>query len=484
MMMQRYYAFWVLLFIFSFTFFAGVQSLRAESTAKDIEIPVRVYADGKPVNTPGSSRCFVLVFKIVEFNEQLKQSLECFFDNILKEQDRLMILFNTDTLLFKNIVDIAKSHSIVERAIRRQCELMTKSQKTDLKKTGEFISKLRRDFERNVSSKISSVGETRIYQHYYMVYFRSYLRRYLDILLDYNKRYLIPDLDRWHLFAGEIKNSEKEKQVIYFHQVSRLPRLSKRNRMMIKKMIDDLANSESSNPDDEYDYEKKISRLLGSIDEALSVTAVFPTEEISILFDKINASFSSIRIDNGTELEEDMVKDTRFQPTSERIEKELTQIASRTGGSVIDLRPAAKADQVHHRIHSGLKKSSNPIHRLHDDANVRTGNNDEYIEKKSGEIKKVRLKNVTIKQKTLSFEIVNFVMKESKGQRAGKLHVHIRIEDKNNKIIFDENKTLVSKKDTVNIALGLKIRKKEKYDITIAIRDLISAETYIEYSRH
>jgi hypothetical protein len=74
-------------------------------------------------------------------------------------------------------------------------------------------------------------------------------------------------------------------------------------------------------------------------------------------------------------------------------------------------------------------------------------------------------------------------MEESNSETAGKLLVHLRIEDMYNKTIFDQNKTMVSKKDTVYISIGFKLKKAGPIDVTIKVTDLISGETYIEYSR-
>jgi hypothetical protein len=78
--------------------------------------------------------------------------------------------------------------------------------------------------------------------------------------------------------------------------------------------------------------------------------------------------------------------------------------------------------------------------------------------------------------------MVNDFLKIKKKRRfIGKINIHIRLKDSSNKIIFDQNREIAAKKNTVTVSINFKWLKKGRYTFLVEVVDLLTRKTCLDY---
>jgi VWFA-related protein len=506
----------VVLIIFVVPLFAGEQEeqLREEVSVVNVEVPVRVFSKGKTVDnlmkedfelyegrkpqeingffikkqkiksvlpavhetspTVLPSRYFVLIFRINSHSEDVRKALDHVFDNMLRENDQLMVFANEKSLSFNNLNDKAKAHDLVTRVLREQAQLAH----------NRMVKYLRR-----------VEGET---EYFYLIWLEfpgamgaafDFLNVHLQIWRDFKQRYLLPDMKKYFHFAQHLEHIKKEKWVINFYQMPMFPSLKStgeaRRRVINYTDVWRIETAEG----------KVIRRLLDTLDQEMNVAANFPVADISKLFYKVNATFHSILINNPMA---DFSEKYEYRRVASDIENSLRQITKDTGGKLIASNNISKAlnvieekETVYYlltyapdnpnkvgKIRVKVKEKNCRV--VYDD-NIRADYINEYLQKIEAQTPDIQLQNLTFAGKKLSLMITDFLIKEEKQGVSGNVYLRVRIKDKNEKVLYDKNKTLQPRKNIITISIPFNWLNKGKYNIIADVKDLMTGKTEMKF---
>ncbi len=499
--------------------------VKEEVSVVNIEVPVRVFAKGeavdhlkktdfklyedkKPQNIHGfykikrkirvqepepaaeedsraelSARYFVLVFRITDYNQDLKKGLDYIFKNILKRDDQLLVFVNDSTLFLNNLADKENTQAVIDQVLRSQ-GLESRQLLTN------YLYKIKGLLERTkieLNADDTSSGLIDPQQAYALL---EFLNKYLLTWKEYKNRYLVPDMDKYYNFAQFLEKIRLEKWVISFYQVELFPNLQLSGEF--RRKIDRSLSSWLQERSEDVAFARKIMSLLHTLDRELSSAENFPAEEISKLFYKVGATFHSILM---TVHKETNVRDLEYKSLSTDIENSLREITAKTGGelmatnnleSALD-RLVEKEDIVYMLTYAPenprktgkikVELSDNNLdYKVIYDRNMREDYIREYLERKRAEAPAVQLQEVAFKDKKLSMTITDFLMKTMGKKNTGRLSVHIHIKDSRNDTVYDEQKNIEAEKQMVSLSLEFSRLKKESYHIMIDVKDLLTGK--------
>lgn len=323
----------------------------------NVEVPVRVFLDGKPLDTLGKSdfqlyegddlqeingfslrrkklitqqitiqegreavalpaRYFVLVFRILEYNRQLQRGIEYFFSDILRDQDQLLILVNDRTLVLNQDIWQIKRQEILEQVLREEAVRASQELEAYFVRVGQDIdqNRLRAQMERNFDFSILPII--------------NLLQRYLEAWQEFKIKYLAPDLDKFYNFARHLKKIKAEKWVLSFYQVQMFPKMKISG--PLRRQMDDLIGELSGLGAAATQFARVISRLLDEIDRELNFADEFPAEQIGKMLLHVNTTYHCFisRVER-----EGLSEDLEYKKVASDMENSLREITRRSGGS-------------------------------------------------------------------------------------------------------------------------------------------------------
>jgi len=429
----------------------------------------------------GKGRYFVLVFRISEFNNQLKKGLNYVFDKVLKKTDQLLIFINDKTLSVNNLENPLSTKEVVSKILHKE----SVKAKYRLTKIFNTINNELSVTEFNIltASSMARPGVETV----------KFLEKYIQIWDSYKKLYLTPSVDDYYNFARYLQKINKEKWVINFYQIEMFPKLKRYGEMMsrIRNQIGKLQGS--SRGEDVY-YSRKISNLLMKLNISLNATTDFPSDEISKLFYKVNTVFHSIFINTTKVI---LSKDVEFRKISSNLENSLREITKKTGGTLISSGNIAKSveklinkeDILYMLTYSpdGKKigkikiETRNPKYKVVYDNNMRDKYIKRYFKKKESLIPSVKIESVKLNGNKLSLNILDYYFRMENGKRLGKLKIHIRVANKSGKVFFNQRKVIVANKKNFKITLSLMNLEKGKYDVIVDVLDILTEKKDMKY---
>jgi hypothetical protein len=180
------------------------------------------------------------------------------------------------------------------------------------------------------------------------------------------------------------------------------------------------------------------------------------------------------------------------------IEKGLADIARRTGGLGIanpsSIRTAMEAVRdSEDNIYTLIYTEKNPAvtgeldirvnnKNYHVYPIIASGDFSQYIKSRlDSQTPSVHFGDVTFKNKKINITIVDFLIKEIGKKKTGSIAVRIYIKDnRGEKILFDQEKTMLPQKDTVQISLEFSWLKKGSYEIGVHVNDLLTGKSAIK----
>lgn len=447
-------------------------------------------------------RFIILEFHISHYSDRVKEGLVFVFNELLKEDDRLLVVTKDFSLNFDPVADKTMALPVINRILKDQADWTGGQINAELQEIGKFADKIRKEAKRDVDPNLSPGRGTGVHPHYYMKYFKFAIEKYLDMLLDYKRNFFLPNFYRYHDLAGQIENTDGEKWLFSFYELPVTPRFSGRNRQMIVEWIKELSQREWL---DELDYTRKLERLQGDIDDVFDVSkdaedntgTIF--NEMTRLFYKSGITYLPVFI-GPPDQKPGQFSTYPKKEVADAMAGRLAQTARFTGGNFIDA-ANLQSGLENLLIHKGpyYLLSCNPTSRKINsitvkttDKNFQTLYNDhvrsrffeDILEKKNKLPPTVRLENVSFKNKQLSMSIAGFFFKDrgkddkidNKNIR-GKLNVHIVVLDQKKKPVFNQGKGFDADKKTLALSLGFKQLAKGDYNIAIQVKDVITGKS-------
>lgn len=441
--------------------------------------------------SPSLSRCFVLVFHLNEYSEQIQEGLTHFLNNLLREKDQLLIIANDKTLFYNDLRDKEKIFPTIDRVLREESKQTRERMYNELKENETFMNKIRTRASRESVRDYINNYKSGIHLHYYMKYIKFSIEQYINALSEYKKKYIVPKIDEYYKISELIKKIKKEKWMINFQQIGAIPELKKSNRAFILKLVTDLENSVMG---DELLYSRLFKKSLDNIDDLFNNITGIPIDEISKLFYKVDVTFNAILVptDTGT-----LSKNKKYQGICTNIEESLGAAAFNTGGNFImsnNIKNALETIKEKEDLYYLLTytpKNPEKIGKIRVEVNNKKykvlyknnyGENffNRYKKKETSETPSIQLKDLSFNKNKFSMIITNFQMKKGQNGETGKIIVRIRIRDlQDNNIQFDQSRTMLPQEDVVTISLNFPRLKKGNYDFIVDAGDLISGKVCI-----
>jgi hypothetical protein len=319
----------------------------------------------------------------------------------------------------------------------------------------------------------------------------QFLTKYKALWEEYQKMYLTPDINRFYHFSKYLENIKAKKWVLNFYQFELFPHFRVGSRTLTKLRAYAQQYLEYQQDVASHAWAKYIMTILDHFAD-LNVRKTFPSEEVSKLFYKVDATFHScfIRTTNTA-----FMDDFDYKEVSSDIEETLKSITDITGGENIvsnNLVDSLKTIQEKEDVYYVLtyapldpEKKAGKIkvkvkrkkHKAFYDDNLRADYINEYLAKMEKEFTppKVKIKDFSFRRKILSFTVTDYLVKEIEKVLTGKVKIRIRLVDWASESLFDQSKALTTKKDEVKISIGaFKKLKSGEYNFLIDVTDLFN----------
>lgn len=449
-------------------------------TRKKINIEDDISSSEEPAEVKG--RYFVLVFKVTEFNDQLKKGLDYLFNNLFRKNDQLLIFVNEKTFFINNLNNLSSIREVVSKMLHDE----------SIKAKHRLFMILDRINTELSYSKFNQIMAGSMAQP--ALEMIKFLEKYIFIWDNYRKKYLTPSVDDYYNFARYLQKIDKEKWVINFYQIEMFPKLKNSGEMMqsIRALISQL---QTSNRGEDVFHSRTLSNLLMKINIALSATTDFPAEEISKLFYKVNTVFHSIFIRTTKSL---LSQDLEYKRVSTNLENSFREITEKTGGALISSGNISKSVQkitekedilymLTYTPQEGRKVgkikivTKNPDYSVAYDNNMRDKYIQRYFRKKEMAVPTVKIESADLKGKSLAVEIHDYFFRMENGRHLGKLKIHIQVVNNSGRVYFNQTKTIVADKKKFKITLNLKNLDPGEYSIVVDVIDLLTDKSDMKY---
>lgn len=503
--MKRYYLLLLVLCFVSRMMFPmdEPQKVREFVQVVNVEVPVRVFADGKPVDnlvkedfilledkvpqditafyilkkkieTQGSvlaPRYFVFAFDIIDYTKDLKEAVHDVLYKIVRKQDQLLIFINNKTLFINNISDKEKALTVIERVLKE----MTFEEKNKLLAYIRYFDNLIKTIV-DITSWEAVTG---------------FLEKYLVVWKEYKQRYLVPDIDAYYNFSRHLEKIDLEKWVISFYQVKIFPKLKSSEELRIRQLIGQMSGGEAEHAN----LARTMSRLLDEIDKETQVAQDFPVEQVSKLFYKSNATFHSIFFNTYKEM---FSAEMELARVDSDIENSLREITEKTGGELITsnnidaaLGEAVEKEDICYMLTYSprdakkigkieVKPKDKNLDVFYDD-NMRADYIKAYLDKKNIDVSQVKINNLSFNDKTLSLSISGFYQSKESKDFTGKLSVNIQVKNLQGIVLWNQVKDFNVTDKNVSISLPFKRLMAGRYDIVVFARDLLAGNEAVDF---
>jgi hypothetical protein len=500
-----------------------------EVTVTNVEVPVRVLYKGKPVadltkedftiyenkkkmeingfflkrkkvkftettevireRKPLKPRTFVLVFSITDFNEHLVKAVDHLFENILKPNDRVMLLANDKTLEHPNL---ERKEEIKQQLMVELREQSQSARHRLLKYINQVETYLNMDdFKVAIGLSPGSAHKSELRDRLQPIV--SFLERYLITWVDYRNKYLTPRTDRFYYFSRYLEGLKGDKWVFSFYQFDLFPKIRMTSQIMdrLRVLASNLIESRESGASA---IGKRMNTFLNQLLVELNVNKTFPTEEVSKLFYKVDATFHSFFIKSLLKTGAD---DLDYQEVASDIERTLKEITDITGGQNItsndlvkSIETVSELEDIYYILTYAPKdpkkagklkiKVKNRKYKVLYDTNFRADYINDYFKELSKNLQTpdIKIDNFSFRGKILAFTVKNYMMKREGDNNIGRMKVRIKLTNSdNNAVLFDQAKVFTAQKTEMKISLGaFKTIQRGQYDFIIDAVDMFTGK--------
>jgi hypothetical protein len=430
----------------------------------NVELPVRVFFDGKPVaglaksdfklfingrqreingfyeyrktltapeetvdreeGKSSSSRLFVLLFNINFYDPDVLSIPDIFFDKIFRPDDRLITV--TNRFYFGDRQVPAPSP---ERQKLKQVLI------TEMEAAGERFKYLQRRMETMLRSFKARLKYTTLRD----LTCDEFISNYRQLLMEFKGYNLRMDDARYLELAKYLKNQKVEKWVLSFYQVGRFfkPKWNSEFRQLL------LGNNFF-----------KSSQRYHELQEALEIEDPLPDVDLSKVFVDTGAAFHTVLMEEQEGMRNDLSADLSFRPIISAVYGLLEKIAKGTGGTFKESRGipgffkdiAAEDDVCYMLTYEPEKGDDHKKGKI--EVRVRNEKYDVYYDdgkrgayfrqmasKVQPEIPLIRIDEVSYDQRLLTFIVSDFKIDDRKLETV--LPVRLQVFNRHSENLFD-----------------------------------------------
>jgi len=442
--------------------------IRQEITAfeihsRKISIPKEISPEEMKIRP--KKRLFILIFNIFDYNEDLGEGIDYFFENFFRQGDQLIIL-TEDRMLN---IEIGKSLSGMILDLK---ETLKKYKLISTINTFKSFRELRFEGDKLLSAFRGEFGSENIDKAILMFY-----ENYQRIWLDYRKQFITPDTDLYQSIIKRAKQIEGEKWAICFQQREMFPKLKNASR---------LDNEISGWIGSQLDPVKQVmARTVQAkqweLQRIFDISGNFPTELLKNLFMEANITFHLILMKPFRTV---FSRDFELREVAQDYEACFKEISFSTGGHTTfsnkvseALKEAAETEDYYYLL----------VYSPKEDQSVKKREIEVKVKKRGAtvihlkhffekEAPPISINDFKAGQKTIKFSLVNYKRIKIKEKVTGIADIKITLFDENSEKVFSEGKTLNLFKKETFISLNFNQLTSGSYLIIIQVMDKISNE--------
>jgi len=412
-------------------------------------------------------RLFILIFNVFDYNKAVEEGIDYFFQNVFRKEDRLFILTENRIINIEIGKDLSTTVHNLNKTLKEYKLISSQSTLQALKNLNYEAEKLLNALMGEGIS-ISSPSQA------LLRYFDNYQR----IWLEYKKKYITPDVDRYRSLINRMKMFEGEKWAICFQQREIFPRLKSAGRL-----DNEIRNWLSSQVDSQDQvWSQLIQTKQVELQRSFDISESFPSDTLRDLFIEANATFHLILLKSFRYV---LSQDFELMEVSQHYEDCLKKICSSTGGSYRfsnkvseALQEAADSEDYYYLLVYSPKEDQ-PENEREIEVKVKKSGADiiylKHVPRK--EALPITITNFEAGQKAIKFSLVNYKMTETKEKLTGAAEVKVTLFDKNSNKVYDEAKTLSLFKRETYIFLNFDWLNAGSYFLVIQAKDKLSSET-------
>jgi hypothetical protein len=413
-------------------------------------------------------RLFILIFNVFDYNEAIEEGIDYFFQNIFHKEDRLFILTENRIINIEMGKDLSTAVLNLKKTLKEYKLISSQSTLQALKNLNDEAEKLLNVLQQSGGVGISSPSQALL----------RYCDNYQRIWLEYKKKYITPDVDRYRSLINRIKMFEGEKWAICFQQREIFPRLKSAGRL-----DNEIRNWLSSQVDSQDQvWSQLIQTRQVELQRSFDISESFPSVTLRDLFIEANATFHLILLKSFRHV---LSQDFELMEVSQDYEDCLKKISSSTGGSYHFLNKVPEAlqeaanseDYYYLLVYS--PKEDRPEKKREIEVKVKKSGVDiiylKHVPRK--EAPPITITNFEAGQKAIKFLLINYKMTETKEKLMGAAEVKITLFDKNSNKVYDEAKTLSLFKREARISLNFDWLNSGSYFLIIQAMDKLSSQT-------
>lgn len=488
-------------------------------TVTNTQFPVRVFLDGRPVGGLGKKdftlyvddketpingfyeaskklnsppdrptvqgpaesappRLFIIIFNISDYNLNLEKDINAIFREILRIDDRFLIISNNYFLPETTLKDPELEKRILQETLRKEADKLRMSileVEAELKvQANNFISRL------------SDPAERRQPDFPYEI-FREFFTNYLLTFEQFKKGYFDMAKEQYIKVAEYLKSQSAEKWVLNFFQVGLFPRFK------MHGQIQSALDLYTENLQEDRAPDVRMKALIMELLPKLEGVDDWMVDNISKLFVDSGATIHTLL---------KKPKNTNFldhydyQPISTDSESILREIARLTGGSLVhDKSPAefvaeisAKEDiyyMLTYAPENNEDKDSSLRLTINSDKNYRLVYNNkkkpQLFKKILAKIKEynpqVKIGTITLVNDTLFVKVTmikTIPLGKQDDARIGRIEAKVMIVDSDSKVIWEAKKFYKCKASESVFQTGVPPLKKGNYNVLVEVKDLLS----------
>jgi len=386
-------------------------------------------------------RNFILSFNLYDYGEQVNEGIEYFVRNILTDNDEMMIFTPENVHIFSTDAPKDKIIDDIKKLVKQDCRIF-KAKRTIYKNSfKEKLGTTRLGIAPEVSTKDTAL---------------RFINSYRSEWLTFKNRFLIPDVNRYKLVSEYFYGKDGDKWFINFQQREIIPELGELRKKIreLRILVSSLAESE------ETGWGPMISKGIRDLEISLLLSGKFPQNEIQDILLGLNISYNVIFFKSKIKMD----TDENVSPDYEDI---LRNISRATGGFTLEvtdikngLLQLSQHKDISYLINIPVRRGNN----LKIDIKARKGNYRTCHKKtyNKNEIEriikfstdKVKISDVSVKNKIVKFTLSNFSTDKSKVRELeGNLESILLIKNEKGDVIYKRSNILKTFKDTITIIL-------------------------------
>jgi len=399
-------------------------------------------------NPTSPFRNFILSFNLYDYGGQVSEGIEYFIRNILTDIDKIMIITPKSVYTFSSGTAKDKTINDITKIVKKDSQIFKGERAAYENSLKEMLSTTRLATVPETTQDATSVDQA-------IRFLNSYQREWLT----FKNKFLIPDVNKYKAVAEYFYGNDGDKWFINFQQREIIPEGDK-----LRKKIDDFRDVISSVADPvNQSWAPMIEKSARELEKSLLLSDKFPQYEIQDILLSSNISYNVILFKSKRKFEGSADQE-KISPDYEDILRNISRV---TGGSTLattDIKNGLLQLSQHSDASYLIRIPANAEKDLKIDIEFIPGNYDIHYKKtfSKKEIKniiktsmnKVKISDVSVKNKSVKFTIPNFSINRSEGNRPqGILEVKIVIKNEKGDIIYKTSNNLTTFEKKITITL-------------------------------